>query len=247
MELVSRIWPPQAPTQPRHCVIAAGEVAVVWLGSRHGSVRVAELGDQIIHKLLVLVCLAVGLAEAALAQNADGAAVSGVVVIPEEDRGGLIGIEVDSHMEVTLDDQMRIATLEGGPMPAEADFDASGLSRTEETFVAMGSVNHWAAPGRIGFSLLQSGDQTNLKVSNNTDLPIAYIVALYRGEPQDQDYNLTTTCAVPARRVSVETWPYHVDGLVIVRVLPPPPSDKAMCIDPTESIENPRWYSLDMQ
>ena len=199
------------------------------------------------YRLLVLAGLAVCLAGSALAQQTETGGASGVFLIPEEDRGEPIGLEANSHMEVTLDGLMRIATLQGGAMPAEADFDASGLSRTEETLVAMGRMDHWAAPGLIGFSLMQTSDQTNLKVSNNTDTAIGFIVALYLGAPEDRNYELTTTCAVPARQVSVETWPYLVDGLIIVRLLAPPSPEERLCVDPTEDIDNPRWYPLEMQ
>ena len=200
------------------------------------------------HKLLAIAALVAALTGQALAQEAPGpdANTPKTIILPEGQRGGPVAVMAGAHLEVTLDDEMRIASLSGGQLP-EADFDASDLSSTEETLVSMGKVGMWASPGAIGYSLMLTTNQTNLKVSNNTSVPIAYVLALYRGDVLDRNYELTTTCTVGAGMATVESWPFLVDGVVIFRILSPPPSDHIMCLDPRKNMNDPEWYPLELQ
>lgn len=56
----------------------------------------------------------------------------------------------------------------------------------------------------------------------------------------------TETCAVAAHRQTVESWPYAVEGTHISRFqMPPEDAGRVMCLDPTDDIDNPRWYALE--
>jgi hypothetical protein len=72
-------------------------------------------------------------------------------------------------------------------------------------------------------------------VSNNTGTPVAYFAALYRGDPIDRNIEVTTTCGAESGKAAIESWPYLVDGMVILKYLQPSLSDKALCVDPTKN------------
>jgi len=99
--------------------------------------------------------------------------------------------------------------------------------------------------GTIAFTLFLEGDDTFLWIENNSDKPIAYVAVLFRGRGYDMKTRPTEACTVAGHRQTVESWPYAVDGINIIHFLrPPEDTGRVMCLDPTDDIDNPRWYAL---
>jgi hypothetical protein len=180
-------------------------------------------GENEMRRTLALFALATSFVGEAFAQVPPDPIIPperSIVAVPEDKRGGWMRIAAGNHMEVTLDDQTRLVTVLHSGTPGEADFDISKLSRTDETLVGPAEkTSMWASPGSLGFSVFVTADQTNLKVSNNTGTPVAYLAALYRGDPIDRNLEVTTRCVVESGKAAVESWPYLVDGMVILKFL----------------------------
>jgi hypothetical protein len=105
-------------------------------------------GENEMRRALALFALATSFVGEALAQVPPDPIIpphGSIIAVPEDKRGGWTSIAAGSHMEVTLDDQMRMATVLHSGTAGEADFDVSKLSRTEETLVGPGKkISMWA-------------------------------------------------------------------------------------------------------
>ena len=99
---------------------------------------------------------------------------------------------------------------------------------------------------RIEFTLWSTArDGTVLMIRNGESKPIAYLAAIIHGALVPENFELTTICSVGGDKVNFEHWYEQVDGIAILKILDPPPSDATICVDPTENYDNPRWYKID--
>lgn len=175
-------------------------------------------------------------------------AATGVpVVVPENERGGAIVVMPGVAMTVALDSKLRIAALMSGHAPASLPVVPPELDPKDETLRSVGSTRTIEVPSdQLQFTLWSDPSNGSvLMVKNGEKKKLIYIAALVHGEPKQENYKLTTTCSVAAGSISFEGWHERIDGIAILKVLEPPPSDGVICVDPTENPNKLRWYSLD--
>ena len=169
------------------------------------------------------------------------------VVIPEDERGYYHVVTPGTAYSVALDKQMRIAAiyLDDAP-PSPPVSHPEGDPNRETLDKAHGPASLKSLPDRIEFTLWSNKrDGTVLMIRNGERKPIIYYAALIHGVAVPENFELTTICAVGGGKINFEHWYEQVDGIAILKVLDPPPSDTTICIDPTGNYEKPRWYTID--
>lgn len=171
------------------------------------------------------------------------------ILVPEEARLQPVTLLGAGRLELTLDSGLGLKSIRAEAMPDKPGILTSQPPATEETLERVPNPPALTnRPGTIAFTLFLDGGETFLHIENNSDRPIAYVAVLFRGRGDNMQMRPTETCTVARHRQTVESWPYPVDGINITQFLSPPEDNgRVMCLDPTDDIDNPRWYALDHQ
>lgn len=165
--------------------------------------------------LIAVIFLGAALCPAGSAKSPPPNLQQQTIFVPEDQRDAPCVLTPGSRIAVTLDDQMRIATL---------------LAIKEE-------ADQPAAPESVLFALSYEDGATILEVRNGLSKTITYAAALVKGDPKQGRWQSTSICPVTPGLMGMEMWPGRVDGIAIIKIMEPPGGDMS-CVDASKFLKS---------